>query len=392
MTNLIQLKGILISLLFGILLLQGLWIYDAYTERQLHINNHMQSAVNHAVEHYCRDIRSMKDADKLLKSNITEELKHFNEHINFEVQLIDMPLTNISKDLKQNMYFNLHCHELNINKTIIIQMKSKERYIFNSIISWIGLSALFILLLFIFTTLYFRNLSNQRQLQKMKDEFISNMTHELKTPISTISVASEILQNEKVNHDMKKIMRYAEIIHEENNRLKLLVDRVMQVALFESGRMTFMLEPTNIHELIQQTTQPLALLIQKRNGSLSLNLNASKSRVKADISHFKNIITNLVENAIKYNENEPIITITTSNEKHKISISIKDNGIGMDAKNSKYIFEKYYRIDPLNNQKTTGFGLGLFYVSKVIKGHGANIEVKSELGKGSEFIISMDQA
>jgi two-component system phosphate regulon sensor histidine kinase PhoR len=218
------------------------------------------------------------------------------------------------------------------------------------------------------------------------------MTHELKTPISTISVASEILQNEKVNHDMKKIMRYAEIIHEENNRLKLLVDRVMQVALFESGRMTFMLEPTNIHELIQQTTQPLALLIQKRNGSLSLNLNASKSRVKADISHFKNIITNLVENAIKYNENEPIITITTSNEKHKISISIKDNGIGMDAKNSKYIFEKYYRIDPLNNQKTTGFGLGLFYVSKVIKGHGANIEVKSELGKGSEFIISMDQA
>jgi len=239
----------------------------------------------------------------------------------------------------------------------------------------------------IFTGLYFKDISSIKQLQAMKDDFIGNMTHELKTPISTISVASEILQNDRIIDNPSKIKQYSQIIFEENNRLKRLVDRVMQVGLFEGGKLIINKEKCDINALIVETYLPLKLVVEKRKGVITTDLNASNPFVEIDKSHIKNVISNIIENAIKYSNDELAINISTISKNNEILVKIKDNGIGISKEDQKHIFEKYYRSNSVENNKKTGFGIGLFYVYQVIKSHGATINVESRINKGTTFIL-----
>jgi K+-sensing histidine kinase KdpD len=216
------------------------------------------------------------------------------------------------------------------------------------------------------------------------------MTHELKTPISTISVASELLLNEKISLNSELTRKYHNVILEENNRLKLLVDRVMEVSIFEKGDGRMNLTIQSAHSLINSALQGLAVIIQKKSGSLQMHLNASNDFIQIDSNHFQNIISNLVENAIKYSNLPPEISITTSNQDKEFLIQITDNGIGIDKNELSEIFTKYYRSRQSKEIKT-GFGLGLYYVDKVMKAHDAQIQVKSELGRGTTFLLRFKQ-
>jgi signal transduction histidine kinase len=391
MKTLLRLKGIIVSLLLGIIFLQGIWINNAYNERKLQFSKHLNSAVNHSLRHFCdKKIYLYPNSNTDLDKLIQYELELLGETVDFKTQLLSVSVNKRDIITKYTHLYALRCADNQKYRSLLVQVNSESRYLAQSIFSWISLSALFVLLLSVFTTIYLRNLNNHKQLQLMKDEFISNMTHELKTPISTISVASEILQNEKISIDLEKVKRYSDIIHEENNRLKRLVDRVMEVAIFESGRTQMQMVIGDLHELITNSVKPLKLVTQKRNGDIHLQLEASNYNFPFDKNHLSNIISNLIENAIKYNERQPHISIRTFNLQEKLIIQIEDNGIGISEDDLKHVFEKYYRSKSHHKNQKTGFGLGLFYVYQVVKSHNGHIRVESRLNEGSRFVISFN--
>ena len=381
-----KLKSILISLLLAIVILQGLWINDAYRERKIHLKTHIQSSVLHSINSYCiNNNGNINLAETNIRFLIIDELNNLNENINFQIRIVSSKYEYLNK--KDAVAYHLNCKNNLNHKYLVFIPESTSIYVFNSILNWILLSLLFIILLSIFTGLYFKDISSNKQLQAMKDDFIGNMTHELKTPISTISVASEILQNDRIIDNPNKIKQYSQIIFEENNRLKRLVDRVMQVGLFEEGKLIINKERCNINELIEETYLPLKLVIEKHKGIITANLEASNPFVEVDLNHIKNVISNIIENAIKYSNNNLKININTITNNNGVTVEIIDNGIGISKENQKHIFEKYYRSNSVENNKKTGFGIGLFYVYQVIKAHGATIKVKSEINEGSMFIL-----
>jgi len=385
MSKSLKLKSILVSLLLGILILQGFWISDSYRERKSHLKTHIQSSVLHSINSYCIDnqnINSQTIHD--ISEQIKVELKNLNESLEFEIRIDSISNSILGKDIS---IYKIQCSKESKDNYLFFIPYSTKSYIINSILSWLLLSILFIILLFIFTGMYFKDISSNKQLQIMKDEFISNMTHELKTPISTISVASEILQNNYVNHDKDKVVKYSQMIFEENNRLKRLVDRVMQVGLFEEGRLTITKETTDIHNIINEAYKPLELVINKKNGNISTDFQLNNSFVDIDTNHIRNVISNIIENAIKYSDNELSIIIRTYEKNNKAIVVIKDKGIGISKNDQKNIFNKYYRSNTISNSNKTGFGIGLFYVYQVMKVHSYSISISSELGNGSEFIL-----
>ncbi len=385
-----KLKAILFSLLFGILFLQCIWIYDAYKEQKKQFSNHLNNSVSHAINQYCNTHDALNLETQInIKQAIRKELLSLSEHPEFTLKLINTENINRDKKYPNRFFFPIKSNQCNGIKSLEIDIKAYNNYLLGAIVSWIALSAIFIVLLSIFTTIYLRNINIQKQIQKMKDEFTSNMTHELKTPISTITVASEILLNENISLNKEKTRRYAEIIHEENNRLKALVDRVMQVALFENGKLILNLKEENIHQIIEDLSQPLLLIIHKRHGNLNIQLHANNPMINIDKSHITNVISNLVENAIKYSSNHPQISISTNSLNSVFEIIIEDQGMGIDKKDIKHIFDKYYRANNKNQDQKSGFGLGLFYVYQVIKGHNGSITVESDINKGSKFIIHL---
>ncbi len=245
-----------------------------------------------------------------------------------------------------------------------------------------------IIILAFFVTV--RTLFNQKKLSEIKSDFINNMTHELKTPLATISLAIDALTNEKVIHDTDKIKVYSSMIKEENKRMNKQVEKILQAARLEKEEIKLNLQLLDAHQVIHKVADNFALQVQEKNGVLELKLNASNPNIKADDVHFSNIIFNLLDNALKYSEGSPHITVETFKHGNgMLSISIKDNGIGMDKETQSRIFEKFYRAHTGNLHNVKGFGLGLSYVKAIVDAHEGKIKVESTPGKGSTFTITL---
>ena len=229
----------------------------------------------------------------------------------------------------------------------------------------------------------------QKKLSEMKSDFMNNMTHEFKTPVATIMIASESLRDPEISLDKARVERLAGIIYDENVRLGNHIERVLNIARIEKGDLTLESERIDMNELISTVTDSLGLQLQKKNVSINLYLNAEDSIVSGDELHFSNVIFNLIDNSIKYSEDTPQIDILTQNHANKLFISFKDNGIGMSRDQLSKIFDQFYRIPTGNIHNVKGFGLGLSYVQDIIKRLGGSIRVKSELNKGTEFEITL---
>ncbi len=233
-----------------------------------------------------------------------------------------------------------------------------------------------------------KTMLSQKKLSEIKSDFINNMTHEFKTPIATIQLATDALKNEKVINNREQILYYSGIIKEENRRMNKQVEKILQSAQLEREEIKLQLRKLDVHIVIQKVAENLTLQMQEAGATLTTTLNASNSVIYADEVHFSNIIFNLIDNAIKYSRENPAIHIETNTLGQSLQLKIKDNGIGMSKETMNHIFEKFYRAHTGNLHDVKGFGLGLTYVKKIVDAHGGKIHVDSELGQGTTFTLS----
>jgi two-component system phosphate regulon sensor histidine kinase PhoR len=229
----------------------------------------------------------------------------------------------------------------------------------------------------------------QKKIQEIRSDFINNMTHELKTPISTISLACEALADPDMRQMTESRDRFVGMIREENQRLGTLVENVLRTAVIDRGEMRLKLEEVDIHAVIKDSVKNIQLQLEKKDAEIALSLSAIPSVVKADKTHITNVLFNLLDNALKYSPINPRIKISTTVREAGFVIEIKDNGIGISRDNQSKVFENLYRVPTGNTHDVKGFGLGLSYVKAVIEKHGGSISLNSELGKGSTFKINI---
>ncbi len=270
---------------------------------------------------------------------------------------------------------------------LTVHFPHQNKYLLQTMWSMLIVSGL-VMLILIFSFYYFIfTILRQKKLGAIKNDFISNMTHEFKTPISTISLASEMLGDQTVTTTPEKQARFLKMIKDENKRLSVLVESILQTAILDKGEFKLKLNDLDVHEIINTAINSTNLLVEQRHGRLTTNLNASKTHLKADRVHLTNIIFNLIDNAIKYSKENPEINITTHDAENGLEIIIRDNGIGISKENQRKIFDKFYRVPTGNVHNVKGFGLGLSYVQAVVNKHGGEISVNSEVGKGSTFTV-----
>jgi two-component system phosphate regulon sensor histidine kinase PhoR len=276
------------------------------------------------------------------------------------------------------------------NKSAYLQVifPTKQNYILNSmnlILPSVALIALILCIFIVAIIIIFR----QKQLNNMKNDFVNNMTHEFKTPISTISLASQMLQDPSVGKTPEALKNISKVIRDETKRLSLQVEKVMQMAIFERDKSTLKLNEIQINSLITDIIGNFSLKVTSKGGKISSNLKAKNDIALIDEVHFTNVIFNLMDNALKYSDKPLLLTIETWNEKDYLLISIEDNGIGIHKEDLKRIFEKFYRVSTGNLHNVKGFGLGLAYVKKIVTEHKGSIKVESEINIGTKFTITI---
>jgi two-component system phosphate regulon sensor histidine kinase PhoR len=272
---------------------------------------------------------------------------------------------------------------------LVLDFPDEQQYLFTNLSKVLSISLLLTLILiwsFYFIT---RNTYRQKKLGEMKNDFINNMTHEFKTPVSTISLACEALRDKDVEKSVGLIDNYLKIIDEENRRLGKLAEQILQTAIIDKGHLYLSFEEVDLHALVRQVIEKYEPAIRQREGTIGTKLFAENSMLSGDRTHLYNMISNLVDNAIKYSKERPSIEILTTGTDQRITLSIRDQGIGISKSNQKKIFEKLYRVPTGNLHNTKGFGLGLSYVKYIVDRHEGAIHVESELHRGSRFAITL---
>ncbi len=273
------------------------------------------------------------------------------------------------------------------NNYLKVYFKDRKKYIFKSTGTITVVSvflSLVVLLGFAITT---HIMFKQKRLSVIKNDFVNNMTHELKTPISTISLASQMLKDDSIPASSKNLGHISKIVEDETKRLSYQVEKVLKTALFSRGKIKINPKEIDLHNVIDNVVKSFSLQVENNNGKIEKNLDALYSKAYVDEVHFTNIIFNLLDNAIKYSSEQPIIEIKTENVNHAVKISVKDYGIGIKKKDQKKIFEQFYRVHTGNRHDVKGFGLGLNYVKKMVEEHDGTINLKSEYKKGTRFDI-----
>ena len=268
-----------------------------------------------------------------------------------------------------------------------------QRSIIIKEITWFILGA--ILFTLIITAAFFltiRTLLRQKKLSEIKSDFINNMTHEFKTPLATISLAVDALKNEKVSSDKEKTNYFMAVIKEENKRMNKQVETILQAALLDKQEVQLNLKKLSAHELIKSALNNIELPVNEKQGSLEVVLEATKDIIMADEVHFTNLINNLLDNAVKYSKEAPVIKLCTGNAGNFLKIKIEDNGIGMSKETLNRIFEKFFRAHTGNIHNVKGFGLGLSYVKTMVEAHKGSIKAESTLGKGTSFFLTIPLA
>lgn len=271
---------------------------------------------------------------------------------------------------------------------LIVNFPSIDRYIYKSA-RYVVVSAVFVLILLAVYVYMIRMVLRQRKLSEMKNDFVSNMTHELKTPVASISLASQMLADTTIPKTPSMTEHLSDVIRDETRRLQRLIDRVLQTSLFEDKKMSMKHDRLNLNTMVDDVASTFALKVEEKGGVITTALKAENPVVTGDEVHITNVLFNLMENAVKYRrEDEPLrISVSTENRHNSVVVTIADNGIGIRKENLKKIFEKFYRVHSGNKHDVKGFGLGLAYVRNIIQLHRGHIHAESEFGKGTKFII-----
>ncbi|AFL82648.1 histidine kinase [Aequorivita sublithincola DSM 14238] len=332
-------------------------------------------------------------------SEITElldnELKErgLNSKFEFAIYSNNLETKVRSKNFKYNeesTYFvPLFESDNKTNYELYVNFPEKEKLVLNSILGMAILSLVFTAVIILAYSSAISQIYKQRQISQIKTDFINNMTHEFKTPIATINLALDSLKNPKVKDNKEFLERYLGMIREENKRMHAQVENVLRISKLEKNELDLPKERVSLQDVVEDAISHVSLIIEDRGGYVKTHYGALQSEVLANESHLSNVIVNLLDNAIKYSEDEPKIDIYSENIKNSVILKIRDQGMGMTKPVQKRIFEKFYREHTGDIHNVKGHGLGLAYVKRILDDHDAEIFVESEKGKGSTFILKL---
>jgi len=327
---------------------------------------------------------------------IERNLERMNINLDFEYAIFDQDsITKISSekfDLSNQSYSSLIFKDENdlSNYSLKVAFPGRTPFLLGSLVSVIITSIIFTSIIIIAYVTTILLLLRQRQISQIKTDFINNMTHEFKTPIATINLALSAIKNPKTIVNKEKVKKYLQMIYDENNRMHDQVENVLMISHLERNQLNIEKTKQDINEIIDLAISHVSLIVENNNGNIITEKDADNSMVIGNETHLINVMVNILDNAIKYNDNSPEIFIKTLNIGSRVLIEIKDNGIGMSKAVQSKIFEKFYRKQTGDLHDVKGHGLGLAYVKKIIAFHNGNITVDSAVGKGSKFTIQLN--
>lgn len=272
---------------------------------------------------------------------------------------------------------------------LLVNFSDGHSFILSSIIGMILLAIIFTSVIIIAYSSALYQLIKQRKISQIKTDFINNMTHEFKTPIATINLALDAIKNPAIIKDQDKVKRYLSMIKEENKRMHAQVENVLRISKLEKNELNISKDRVKLHDLVDTAIAHVELIVENRNGYIKTFLDANKSSVLANETHFTNVLVNILDNAIKYSPDAPEIEVSTENVGTNILLKIKDHGSGMSKAAAKRVFEKFYREHTGDIHNVKGHGLGLAYVKRIVDDHQGYVSVESEKGKGSTFSIKL---
>lgn len=334
--------------------------------------------------------------DSLLK--IEFENKGIDIYFNFGVfdnnanHFVFIDTTNLAKEplINSSLKASLFPNDIIGNATfLVVNFPAKDQFLFKKIFATLSSSIILLLVIIACFSYAIYIILKQKKLSELKNDFINNMTHELKTPIATVSLATEALSDPDITNKKVNVTKYVGVIKEETKRLGIQVERVLQAATMEKGDLRINKEEEDIHQIIIDCIDRATIQVEANGGAIHKKLLAKNYTLLIDSTHFFNALTNLIDNAIKYSKKSPEISISTFNEYNRLKIQITDNGIGISSEQQKHVFEKFYRVPTGNVHNVKGFGLGLNYVHYVIAAHQGVISIMSDLDKGSTFVIDL---
>lgn len=399
----------------GIFSFQVFWVQKAFNVQEKQFNDRVHVALTNVVQEVQKlnkDSADLYEPVKQITSNyylaftndtlhpyllenlLKSEFKEKNLDYDFEYIVYDC----FNDSIVFGNYVDLNSEEKKLVQTSTgtnwnkashyfgVYFPAKELYIFNELGIWV-VSTIFLLLVVIFFSYTIWVILKQKRLSEIRTDFINNMTHELKTPISTIALSSEVLTNPNITKDPERLSNYANIIKEETERLKNQVEKVLQMATLDKKKVDMDKDSVDMHDAIEKTVTGFELILNANEGKIVTDLRAKNHLVKGDKTHLTNVLFNLIDNAIKYSQSEPHIEISTEDHKNGMYIRVKDNGIGMSREEQKHVFEKFYRVPTGDKHDVKGFGIGLNYVRRVVRQHNGKIQLKSQLKSGSTFRV-----
>ncbi len=398
-----------------LLVIQVQWIFKTAKVKEELFNEKANMVLSKTAEALCSDKETcMKMGEcnmsggnkecKLMLGDHEEEkidslLKYYmslyNFHIAYSFEVLK-PGTSIEdhehqheNEAKNSYKTSLEAMAFNSGLELNLIFPDKMQFIRNEMGVMFLSSVMLILIILVFFWLTVRSLWAEKMIYKNTTDFLNNMTHEFKTPLTNIALAGKMIGREQKNDNREKIREYSSIILSENEKLQHQVEQVLSMAALERGEIPLCVERIDVHSILLAAIKCMRLQIESAGGEIKTDLQAEKTELSADKHHLSNAICNLVDNAIKYAKGKPEISINTLSDDKTLNLIVQDKGIGIEKKYKKDIFNKYFRVTNENLHDVKGFGLGLAYVKKIIELHNGTIEVESEPGKGTSFIIQL---
>lgn len=404
--------------LVGLIITQLFWINNALRLGEEQFNSRVTIALQGALDEYvhnhqgkpcdvtCGCLSVPSQADSLFINLEPAEMDsllrvHFDYHgldTIFEFRVVNCTTGKVLFEkggkLKNKGHSSLHkislsCLHHQESHRMEVRFDQPRQLIVKDMLLWLAASTIFLLIVILSFAYIVLTIVRQKKITEMRNDFINNMTHEFKTPISNISLACEVLKRPNIAESPERLNRYIEIISQENRRMRSQVDRILQVAVRNREDLDISRQTTDIHELIRDVVDTICIEDCRHGAIIDLNFRSAKSELFIDPVHFTNIIHNLIDNAQKYSSSDPKIEISTDLSDNNFILEFKDNGMGISQDAQKHIFEKFYRVPTGNLHNVKGTGIGLYYVKTMIEAHGGTITIKSEIGNGSRFIITL---
>ena len=326
-----------------------------------------------------------------IDSLFTYYMRFYNFHIDYSF-VVTKPgsLAAINEGASANYIYNKPLEDAAGNTGIELRLifPEKRQFIIAEMGTLFITSVLLILVVLVLFWQTILSLMKEKKLSEHTNDFLNNMTHEFKTPLTNIALAGKMILKDSAEREEDKIKHYSAIILEENEKLRLQVEQVLSMTALERGEIPLRKTEVDFHRLILESLKSMNVQIENRQGNVRLNLDAGRFAVMGDRTHLTNALCNLVDNAIKYSGEKPEISVQTSNAGPNLMVVISDKGIGIEKEYQKRVFDKFFRIPTGDIHDVKGFGLGLAYIKKIVELHGGTIELQSEKGKGTTFTIA----